>query len=79
MAMHPEAQQKAQEEIDRVVGSKRLPDYSDRSAENMPYMEAIYREVLRIAAPLPLGMPHTVSEDNYYNGYFIPKGKSSFA
>ncbi|KAF4621053.1 hypothetical protein D9613_001191 [Agrocybe pediades] len=72
MAKHPEVQTKAQAEIDRVVGSKRLPDFSDR--ERMPYLEAMYREVLRIAPPIPMCVPHAVSEDDYYKGYFIPKG-----
>jgi len=73
--MHPEVQRKAYKEIERVVGTKRLPDFSDRSNGNMPYIEAIYREVLRIAPPLPLSIPHAASEDDYYKGYFIPKGE----
>ncbi|KAF8959259.1 cytochrome P450 [Flammula alnicola] len=72
MAIHPEVQKKAQEEIDRVVGSARLPDFGDRPS--LPYTEAIYREVLRWRPPLPLGVPHCLSEDDYYKGYFIPKG-----
>ena len=34
---------KAQEEIDRVVGRKRLPTFEDRA--NMPYFRAVIREV----------------------------------
>jgi len=45
MAANPSIQEEAQREIDRVVGKDRLPDFSDRLA--MPYLEAIYREVLR--------------------------------
>jgi len=74
MARYPEVQRKAHAEIDQVVGSKRLPDFSDRDFGKMPYIEAIYREVLRLAAPLPLCVPHAVSEDDHYKGYFIPKG-----
>uniref|UniRef100_A0A8H8CI81 Cytochrome P450 n=1 Tax=Psilocybe cubensis TaxID=181762 RepID=A0A8H8CI81_PSICU len=73
MAINPDIQRKAQAEIDKVVGSHRLPEFADR--EVLPYIEAIYQEVLRMWAPLPLGMPHTTSQDDYYKGYFIPKGK----
>ncbi|KAF8973003.1 cytochrome P450 [Flammula alnicola] len=76
MAIHPEVQKKAQEEIDRVVGSERLPDFEDRPS--LPYVEAIYREVMRCGPPLKIGAPHYLSEDNYYKGYFIPKGTTVF-
>lgn len=41
MVLHPEVQQKAQEEIDRVIGSDRLPSHSDR--ENLPYVDGIVK------------------------------------
>ncbi|KAF8959261.1 cytochrome P450 [Flammula alnicola] len=72
MAIHPEIQRKAQEEIDRVVGSARLPDFGDRPS--LPYIEAIYREILRWRPPFTLGIHHGLSEDDYYKGYFVPKG-----
>jgi cytochrome P450 len=74
MALNPEIQKKAQEEIDRVVGNQRLPDFRDR--QSMPYTDAIYREVMRIRPVFPLGSPHATIEDDVYNGYFIPKGKA---
>jgi len=40
----------------------------------MPYLEAIYREVLRSRPPAQLGVPHSLVEDDHYKGYFIPKG-----
>ncbi|KAF4619930.1 hypothetical protein D9613_004665 [Agrocybe pediades] len=72
MSKHRDIQRKAQAEIDEVVGTKRLPGYEDRP--RLPYIEAIYREVMRIAAPLPLSVPHATLEDDIYKGYFIPKG-----
>jgi len=72
MAVNPGIQEKAQKEIDRVISRNRLPDFSDRPA--MPYVEAIYREVLRSRPPLRMGLPHCVMEDDHYNEYFIPKG-----
>ncbi|KAF5314926.1 hypothetical protein D9619_007168 [Psilocybe cf. subviscida] len=73
-AVAPDAvQRKAQEEIDRVVGTDRLPTYDDW--ESLPYTEAIMREVLRWRPVLPLGVPHRVTDDDIYKGYLIPKGK----
>ncbi|PPQ72828.1 hypothetical protein CVT26_003337 [Gymnopilus dilepis] len=76
MAIHPEIQRKAQTEIDQVVGNSRLPDFDDRPA--LPYIEAIYRELLRIEPPAPMGLPHRVTEDDCYKRYFIPKGTVVF-
>jgi cytochrome P450 len=45
MILHPEVQQKAQEEIDQIVGKDRLPEFSDR--QSLPYIDAIVKEVLR--------------------------------
>ncbi|PPQ81709.1 hypothetical protein CVT25_013439 [Psilocybe cyanescens] len=69
MAVNPDVQKKAQSEIDRVIGSNRLPTFEDRGS--LPYIEAIYREVMRLRPPLPLGGGHTVTEDDYYKGVFI--------
>ncbi|PPQ72452.1 hypothetical protein CVT24_003118 [Panaeolus cyanescens] len=78
LMMHPEIQVKAQAEIDRVLGSPaRLPTFEDRPS--LPYIEAMYREVLRWCPPLPIGAPHCNIEDDWYNGYFIPKGTAVFA
>ncbi|KAH9478383.1 Cytochrome P450 monooxygenase COX2 [Psilocybe cubensis] len=76
MAVNPDVQKKAQEEIDRLTGSKRLPTLEDR--QSLPFVEAIYREVMRMRPPLPLGVPHRVVEDDYYKGYLIPKGATIF-
>ena len=73
MALHPEIQKKAQEEIDRVVGNQRLPSFDDR--QSMPYTDAIYREIMRIRPAIPTCIPHASTEDDVYNGYFIPKGR----
>ncbi|KAF8880396.1 cytochrome P450 [Infundibulicybe gibba] len=77
MATNPEVQWKAQAEIDAVIGPERLPEPSDRSS--LPYVEALYREVMRWRPVLPLGLPHTSTEDDIYKGFFIPKGSLVFA
>ncbi|PPQ97018.1 hypothetical protein CVT26_001123 [Gymnopilus dilepis] len=72
MAKHPEVQERAQKELDAVVGTSRLPHFDDRPS--LPYIEAIFREVFRFQPPAPIGMSHAVMEDDVYKGYFIPKG-----
>lgn len=72
MTLHPEVQKKAQDEIDRVVGSDRFPSFSDRA--NLPYVDAIVKEVLRWNPVAPLSLPHTTIEDDMFEGYYIPKG-----
>ncbi|KAF8895097.1 cytochrome P450 [Infundibulicybe gibba] len=76
MAINPDVQRKAQREIDAVVGNDRLPEPRDRPS--LPYVEAIYREVMRWRPVVPLGIPHMSTEDDVYNGYFIPKGSIVF-
>jgi hypothetical protein len=41
MILFPEAQEKAHEEIDRVIG-ERLPEWEDR--ENLPYIHCVVKE-----------------------------------
>ncbi|CEL58893.1 O-methylsterigmatocystin oxidoreductase OS=Aspergillus flavus GN=ordA PE=3 SV=2 [Rhizoctonia solani AG-1 IB] len=74
MALYPEVAQRAQAEIDSVVGRGRLPDFTDR--ESLPYVEALLQELMRMSPPTPLGFPHTVTEDIEFRGYRIPKGAS---
>ena len=53
MMMHPEVQRKAQAEIDRVIGSDRLPTLADQPS--LPYIEALTKEVFRWNPVTPLG------------------------
>ncbi|KLO19236.1 cytochrome P450 [Schizopora paradoxa] len=76
MARHPEIQRRAQEEIDKVVGSDRLPEMSDR--ESLPYLNRIIREALRFAPVAPL-VVHSLDEDDVYEGFLIPKGTAVLA
>ncbi|THH27825.1 hypothetical protein EUX98_g6365 [Antrodiella citrinella] len=72
MAMFPTVQKKAQEELDRIVGLHRLPEFDD--FEKMPYVRAIVMEVMRWVPVLPFGIPHALTTDDVYDGYHIPKG-----
>ncbi|KAF5342840.1 hypothetical protein D9758_013372 [Tetrapyrgos nigripes] len=72
MRLYPNVMKKAQAEIDAVVGRDRLPTFEDR--DHLPYIQAIVQEVLRWRPLVPLGVPRRVMKDDFYEGYFIPKG-----
>ncbi|KAF9497559.1 cytochrome P450 [Pleurotus eryngii] len=72
MTLYPEVQKKAQAELDAVVGPNRLPTFQDRP--NLPYMNAVALEALRWHSVAPTSVPHRTTEDQFYKGYFIPKG-----
>ena len=72
MSLYPDVQRKAQEEVRNVVGKARLPTFADR--REMPYIEAVINEVYRLNPVGPTGLPHRSSQDDVYEGYFIPKG-----
>jgi cytochrome P450 len=63
---------KAQEEVDRVVGPDRYPTWEDE--ENLPYIRAIIKELLRMRPPNKVRMHHATTEDDWYEGKCIPKG-----
>lgn len=72
LLLYPEAQQKGQAEVDAVVGNDRLPTLED--IPNLPYTRASVKETFRWFPTTILGaIPHATTEDDYYNGYHIPK------
>jgi cytochrome P450 len=61
MLANPEAQRKAQAEIDSVVGAGQLPDFTDEAA--LPYVSAIVKEALRWKNVAPIGLLFIQSVD----------------
>ena len=72
MMLFPDIQRTAQKELDTVIGPTRLPTLDDR--DSLPYINALLWEVIRWHPVAPLGVPHMAMDDDYYNGYCIPKG-----
>lgn len=72
MTVFPEVQQKAQEELDRVIGSDRLPVSADKGS--LPYIEAIVKETHRWHPVAPMALPHASDREDSIRGYRIPKG-----
>ncbi|KAK9075978.1 hypothetical protein SSX86_004308 [Deinandra increscens subsp. villosa] len=68
---NPKVLQKARNEIDTVVGNKRLVEESD--APNLPYIQAIIKESLRLHPPIPL-LIRKSNETVTVKGYDIPAG-----
>ncbi|KAI0055227.1 cytochrome P450, partial [Artomyces pyxidatus] len=71
--LYPDTQRRAQAELDAVVSRDRVPAFSD--LPHLPYIRAMVKETLRWHPALPLGMPHATTEDDWYEGMFIPKHK----
>ena len=89
MALYPEVQKKAQAEIDAVVGPNRLPDFEDRPSlpyinaivkESsrwhlvVPLGRLFFVTVVTTILTSSEGIPHMATNDDEYNGYYIPKG-----
>ncbi len=74
MVTHPEnTGKKAQAEIDRV-GWAWIACQALKTRQSLPYIDAIYREVLRWKPPDPMGIAHRAEKDDTYKGYLIPEG-----
>lgn len=73
---NPDVLKTAQAELDSVVGPDRVPGFEDRAA--LPYVDAVLAETFRHAPPVPLGLPHRLSEDDTYAGARLPKGSLVF-
>ncbi|KAI1431251.1 cytochrome P450 [Xylaria sp. CBS 124048] len=75
MIARPEAQRRARAEVDRVCTdgeTLRLPQMTD--LEDMPYIAAMIKEVLRWRPTVPVVPPHQLTEDLEFDGYYIPAG-----
>lgn len=71
LAKHPWVQDKAQKELDALCGTERVPTWSD--FKDLPYINCIVKEGLRIRPVTPIGIPHRVTQDDWYEGMLIPK------
>jgi len=70
MLSNPDAQRKAQEEIDSVVGDGRLPNFADEAL--LPYVSSLVKEVFRWIPSGPVAVPRFIEAEDEYYGYHIP-------
>lgn len=66
MALYPRVQAKLKEEIDRVIGTGRLPTSQDRP--HLPYVNATIKEALRWRVALPLSIARKTKAADFYRG-----------
>lgn len=71
MIKYPETQRRAQAEIDAIIGDHRLPSFEDEA--HLPYTNALVKEVGRWRNVTPLATPHSLTSDDIYNGFYLPK------
>ncbi|KAJ0490355.1 putative cytochrome P450 [Helianthus annuus] len=57
---NPRVQQKVQEELDSVIGCERLLTEPDLT--NLPYLQCVAKEALRLHPPTPLMLPHKAKQ-----------------
>lgn len=74
LVRNPRVQQKAQEELDRVVGIERVMTEAD--FPNLPYLQCVAKEAMRLHPPTPLMLPHRANANVKIGGYDVPKGSN---
>jgi cytochrome P450 len=72
MIKHPETLKKAQDDVDKICGASRSPTSDD--IQDLPYLRACMDETLRWRPVAAGGIPHMLTQDDIYEGYFLPKG-----
>ncbi|EDM07978.1 rCG53761 [Rattus norvegicus] len=73
---HPDVEAKVHEEIERVIGRNRQPQYEDHM--KMPYTQAVINEIQRFSNLAPLGIPRRIIKNTTFRGFFLPKGTDVF-
>ncbi|CAL4932948.1 unnamed protein product [Urochloa decumbens] len=69
---NPDSMVKLCNELVRVIGSRRKIEESDIG--QLPYLEAVVKETLRLHPPVPLLLPRHAEAATQIMGYVIPKG-----
>lgn len=72
LVLFPEAQEKAHQEVMRVVGPDKAPCWED--LPSLPYTMALVQECNRFHPVDPLGLPHAMTEDEVVDGILYPTG-----
>jgi cytochrome P450 len=74
MALHPEIQSKAQAELDGVV----VGGVADADVGNLPYIQCIVKETLRMHPPGPLlSWARLAIHDAHVGGHLVPAGTTA--
>jgi cytochrome P450 family 619 len=76
MTKWPDVLRKAQSQIDSVIGQDRSPTWEDY--KSLPYVAACVKEAMRWRPVVPLAFPHSLGEDDWVDGMFLPKGSEIY-
>ncbi|KAJ0785669.1 putative cytochrome P450 [Helianthus annuus] len=69
---HPEVLERARTELDNYIGQERMVEEADLS--NLPYIQCIINETLRLFPAGPLLVPHEPSQDCTIGGFDVARG-----
>jgi cytochrome P450 len=72
MTRHPEWWSRISDEMESIVGGKRLPMLDD--LPSLPILRAVLNEITRLWPVTPGGVPHLLTKDDVYQGYYLPAG-----
>lgn len=70
MLKNPIILKRLQSELDTIIGRERMLEESD--ILNLPYLQAVCKEALRLHPSTPLSLPHFSAQPCEVNGYHIP-------
>ncbi|KAK8522584.1 hypothetical protein V6N13_115546 [Hibiscus sabdariffa] len=77
MVLHQDIQAKVQQEIDAVIGN-RHGNVQDSDLPNLPYLQAVVKEVLRMHPPGPLlSWARLATHDVHVGKTFVPAGTTA--
>lgn len=71
MTKWPDLQRRAQEQIDSVIGEDRSPTWADY--DKLPYVATCVKETMRWRSVAPLGVPHSLTQEDWVDGLLLPK------
>ncbi|PVF96182.1 cytochrome P450 [Serendipita vermifera] len=72
LMLYPDVQRKVHAELDQQYGAGQIPSMAE--IQKLKYFNAAWNESMRWNATIPLGVPHSSTQDDIWNGYYIPKG-----
>ncbi|KAH7857162.1 hypothetical protein Vadar_009729 [Vaccinium darrowii] len=68
---NPDSMRKVKEEINSIIGLDQKVE--EKNMDELPYLQAVVKETLRLHPPVPLLVPRDATKDSNYMGYEIPK------
>ncbi|KAI5751017.1 hypothetical protein M8J77_003427 [Diaphorina citri] len=74
LALHPEVQDKAYEEVISILGTDKTKEPSYEDLQNMRYLEMIIKESLRLYPPVPIVARQIFTDHEIFEDVELPRG-----